>query len=182
MRNDNTPDKKNQRILIRDVSVHHQNDSRLRSLYYYYTLHDWAEKKKDQLYVRLTTRLTLNPKSCINSSISLSRIENFDLTQEDSEDNKNLLIYGLLSHKKMPYELVYGDKPCGNYFEDSDENLDNDFDFSKNVLDFFSLNSHLTSTSLYMPTIPIDPVLIDITNKVSLQEEVTNHGILREAA
>jgi hypothetical protein len=30
--------------------------------------------------------------------------------------------------------------------------------------------------------IPIDPVLIDITNKASLQEEVTNHEILREAA
>jgi hypothetical protein len=30
--------------------------------------------------------------------------------------------------------------------------------------------------------IPIDPVLIDITNKALLQKEVTNHGILREAA
>ena len=30
--------------------------------------------------------------------------------------------------------------------------------------------------------IPIDPILIDITNKTSSQEEVTNHGILREAA
>jgi hypothetical protein len=30
--------------------------------------------------------------------------------------------------------------------------------------------------------IPIDPVLVDITNKVSLQEEITNHEILREAA
>jgi len=30
--------------------------------------------------------------------------------------------------------------------------------------------------------IPIDPILIDITNNTSSQEEVTNHGILREAA
>src|SRR5205823_10107552 len=27
----------------------------LRSLYYHYTPHDWAEKKKCQLYIRLTT-------------------------------------------------------------------------------------------------------------------------------
>src|SRR6266496_422398 len=63
------------------------------------------------------------------------------------------------SHKKMPYELVFGDKPretCnlidelftrGIYdeenipetikivdFEDSNKNLDNDFDFNKNLL------------------------------------------------
>ena len=30
--------------------------------------------------------------------------------------------------------------------------------------------------------IPIDPILIDITNNTSSQEEVTNHRILREAA
>ncbi|GBC20289.2 uncharacterized protein OCT59_023377 [Rhizophagus irregularis] len=81
MRNDNTSDEK------KDVPVHHQNDPRLRGLYYYYILHDWAEKKKDQLYVRLTTRPTLNLKSCINSSVPLSRIENFDLAQEDFENN-----------------------------------------------------------------------------------------------
>ncbi|CAB4493310.1 unnamed protein product [Rhizophagus irregularis] len=32
-------------------------------------------------------RPTLNPKSCIDSSVSLPRIENFDLAQEDFEDN-----------------------------------------------------------------------------------------------
>ncbi|GBC45514.1 uncharacterized protein OCT59_013437 [Rhizophagus irregularis] len=76
VRNDNTPDEKKylgitprdiripddqyvdyfgQRILARDVPAHHQNEPRLRSLYYHYTPHDWAEKKKYQLYVRLTT-------------------------------------------------------------------------------------------------------------------------------
>ena len=30
--------------------------------------------------------------------------------------------------------------------------------------------------------IPIDPILIDITNKVSSQEGITNHEILRDAA
>ena len=76
VRNDNTPDEKKylgitprgiripddryvnyfgQRILARDVPAHHQNDPRLRGLYYHYTPHVWAEKKKDQLYVRLTT-------------------------------------------------------------------------------------------------------------------------------
>ena len=30
--------------------------------------------------------------------------------------------------------------------------------------------------------IPIDSVLVDITNKVTLQKEVINHEILREAA
>ncbi|CAG8658772.1 2350_t:CDS:2 [Funneliformis mosseae] len=30
--------------------------------------------------------------------------------------------------------------------------------------------------------VPIDPVLVDITNKVSLQEGLQNHEILREAA
>jgi len=30
--------------------------------------------------------------------------------------------------------------------------------------------------------IPIDPILIDITNKVSSQEGITNHKILRDAA
>jgi hypothetical protein len=74
VRNDNTPDEKKylgitprgiripddryvnyfgQRILARDVPAHHQNEPRLRALYYHYTPHDWAEKKKDQLYVRL---------------------------------------------------------------------------------------------------------------------------------
>jgi hypothetical protein len=76
MRNDNTPDNKKylgitphgiripddwyvdyfgKRILARDVPAHHQNESSLCDLYYHYTPHDWAEKKKDQLYVRLTT-------------------------------------------------------------------------------------------------------------------------------
>jgi hypothetical protein len=76
VRNDNTPDKKKylgitphgiripdnryvnyfgQRILARDVPAYHQNEPSLCDLYYYYTSHDWAEKKKDQLYVRLTT-------------------------------------------------------------------------------------------------------------------------------
>jgi hypothetical protein len=76
VRNNNTPDEKKylnisscdikipdnqyvdyfgQRILARDISVHHQNESRLRDLYYHYTSHDWTEKKKDQLYVQLTT-------------------------------------------------------------------------------------------------------------------------------
>ncbi|CAG8563079.1 3533_t:CDS:2 [Rhizophagus irregularis] len=32
-------------------------------------------------------RPTLNPKSCIDSSVPLPRIENFDLAQEDFEDN-----------------------------------------------------------------------------------------------
>ncbi|UZO05161.1 uncharacterized protein OCT59_025521 [Rhizophagus irregularis] len=32
-------------------------------------------------------RPTLNPKSCIDSSVPLPRIENFDLVQEDFEDN-----------------------------------------------------------------------------------------------
>ncbi|UZO04611.1 uncharacterized protein OCT59_024987 [Rhizophagus irregularis] len=70
VRNDNTPDEKKylgitprdiripddqyvdyfgQRILARDVPAHHQNEPRLRSLYYHYTPHDWAEKKKYQL-------------------------------------------------------------------------------------------------------------------------------------
>src|SRR5581483_8145623 len=44
-----------QRILARDVPAHHQNEPRLRELYYHYTPHDWAEKKKYQLYIRLTT-------------------------------------------------------------------------------------------------------------------------------
>ena len=44
-----------QRILARDVPAHHQNDPRIRNLYYHYTPHAWAEKKKNQLYVRLTT-------------------------------------------------------------------------------------------------------------------------------
>jgi hypothetical protein len=43
------------RILARDVPAHHQNELSLRDLYYHYTSHDWVEKKKDQLYVRLTT-------------------------------------------------------------------------------------------------------------------------------
>jgi len=43
------------RILARDVPAYHQNKPSLRGLYYHYTPHDWAEKKKDQLYVRLTT-------------------------------------------------------------------------------------------------------------------------------
>ncbi|GBB86197.1 hypothetical protein RclHR1_12630014, partial [Rhizophagus clarus] len=44
-----------QRILARDVPAHHQNEPRLRDLYYHYTPYDWAEKKKYQLYIRLTT-------------------------------------------------------------------------------------------------------------------------------
>ena len=44
-----------QRILARDVPAHHQNEPSLHDLYYHYTPHDWAEKKKNQLYVRLTT-------------------------------------------------------------------------------------------------------------------------------
>ncbi|UZO07431.1 uncharacterized protein OCT59_027715 [Rhizophagus irregularis] len=76
MRNDNTPDEKKylgitprdiripddqyvnyfgRRILARDVPAHHQNEPRLRDLYCHYTPHNWAENKKDQLYVRLTT-------------------------------------------------------------------------------------------------------------------------------
>ena len=76
LRNDNTPDEKKylgitprgiripddryvnyfgQKILARDVPAHHQNEPRLHALYYYYTPQNWAEKKKDQLYVRLTT-------------------------------------------------------------------------------------------------------------------------------
>src|SRR6266498_1782870 len=76
VRNDNTPDEKKylgitphgiripddryvnyfgQRILARDVPAHHQNKPSLRGLYYHYTPHDWAEKKKYQLYIRLTT-------------------------------------------------------------------------------------------------------------------------------
>ena len=60
------------------------------------------------------------------------------------------------SHKKILYELVYGDKPHRNYslidelfiwgiydeenipemikIENSDENLDDDFDFNENLL------------------------------------------------
>ncbi|PKY48860.1 hypothetical protein RhiirA4_464584 [Rhizophagus irregularis] len=34
-------------------------------------------------------------------------------------------------HKKTPYEFVYGDKPHKNY---SDKNLDNNFNFSENIL------------------------------------------------
>ena len=41
------------RILARDVPVYHQNKPSLRGLYYHYTPHDWAEKKKDQLYIQL---------------------------------------------------------------------------------------------------------------------------------
>ncbi|CAB4424874.1 unnamed protein product [Rhizophagus irregularis] len=123
------------------------------------------------------------------------------------------------SHKKTPYELVYGDKPRGNCslidelfargiydeenisemikiadFESSDENLDNDFDFNENLLDS-PASSHMVSQNqdkaVYFETrenetseqlIPIDPVLIDITNEASSQERVTNHKILREAA
>ncbi|CAB4437780.1 unnamed protein product [Rhizophagus irregularis] len=108
------------------------------------------------------------------------------------------------SHKKTPYELVYGDKPRENYslvdelfargiydeenipemikiadFESSDENLDNDFDFNENLLDS-PASSHMVSQNqdkaVYFETrenetseqpIPIDPVLIDITNEAS---------------
>src|SRR3954470_22041621 len=76
VRNDNTPDEKKylditprairipddryvdyfgQRILARDVPAYHQNKPSLHGLYYHYTSHVWAEKKKDQLYIRLTT-------------------------------------------------------------------------------------------------------------------------------
>src|SRR6266542_302284 len=76
VRNNNTPDEKKylgitprniripddryvdyfgQRILARDVPAHHQNNPRFCSLYYHYTPHAWIEKKKKQLYVRLTT-------------------------------------------------------------------------------------------------------------------------------
>ena len=72
VRNDNTPDEKKylgitphgiripddryinyfgQRILARDVPAYHQNKPSLRDLYYHYTSHDWAEKKKYQLYI-----------------------------------------------------------------------------------------------------------------------------------
>ena len=72
VRNDNTPDDKKylgitsrsiripddryvdyfgQRILARDVPAYHQNKPSLRGLYYHYIPHDWAEKKKDQLYI-----------------------------------------------------------------------------------------------------------------------------------
>ncbi len=44
-----------QRILARDVLAYHQNKPSLCDLYYHYTPHDWAEKKKYQLYIRLTT-------------------------------------------------------------------------------------------------------------------------------
>ncbi|UZO10846.1 uncharacterized protein OCT59_002424 [Rhizophagus irregularis] len=37
-------------------------------------------------------RPTLNPKSCIDSSVPLPRIENFDLAQEDFEDNNTVYI------------------------------------------------------------------------------------------
>ncbi|CAG8711855.1 11556_t:CDS:2, partial [Funneliformis caledonium] len=82
-------------------------------------------------------------------------------------------------------------------FENSDENLDDDFDFNENLLDsYYTPKSfHTVSQNQYKvlhmenkenevsnQLIPIDPVLVDITNKVSLQEEITNHEILREAA
>ncbi len=63
------------------------------------------------------------------------------------------------SHKKTSYELIYGNKSCGSYslinklfirdiydeeniletikiidFKNSDKNLDNNFDFNKNLL------------------------------------------------
>ncbi|CAB5381145.1 unnamed protein product [Rhizophagus irregularis] len=47
----------------------------------------FIQYKKEIEAILNKDRPTLNPKSCINSSVSLPRIENFDLTQENFEDN-----------------------------------------------------------------------------------------------